>query len=245
MKVDLAHTPSRARALCVELPETGYRDAMEFQRSIVSARASGALHRDTFIFLEHTPVFTLGRRGGEEFITVPREMLRRSGIPVICTDRGGTVTYHGPGQIVMYPIVSLRKANLRVAEFVDLLEEVMIRTAARWSVAAGKDPRNRGAWVGNGKLGSVGLAVHRGVTWHGIAFNVNPDLEPFSWIDPCGLTGVKMTSIAAESETHVTVREVLPVMKENVEDLFGVRLESTTIEEMEVKNPDPEEPALG
>ena len=232
MRVDNGCAPSHARAMCLELPETGYRDAMEFQRAVVYARASGALHRDIFIFIEHTPVFTLGRRGGEESITVPQELLRRSDIPVIRTDRGGTVTYHGPGQIVMYPIVSLRKANLRVAEFVDLLEEVMIRTAARWNVAAGKDPRNRGAWVGNGKLGSVGLAVHRGVTWHGMALNVNLDLEPFSWIDPCGLTGVKMTSIAAESETRVTVRDVLPVMKENVENLFGVNLEPTAREKL-------------
>lgn len=235
MKVDEKRPTSRRKALCLELPETGYQDALEFQRAVVSARASGALDRDIFIFLEHAPVFTLGRRGGTEHVTVPRGMLRRSGIPVVQTDRGGTITYHGPGQIVMYPIVSLREASLRVVEFVGLLEEVMIRTAARWDVPAGRDPRNRGAWVGNGKLGSIGLAVSRGVSWHGIAFNVNLDLEPFSWIDPCGLNGVAMTSIAVESESPVTVRDVLPVMKENVENIFGVKLESTTIEEIKSK----------
>lgn len=233
MGTDDRRTPASRSALCVELPETGYEDALVFQRSLADARAGGAIERDIFIFLEHSPVFTLGRRGGTEYITASEEMFRRAGIPVVQTDRGGTITFHGPGQIIMYPILALKEARLRVVEFVDLLEEVMIRTAARWNIRSGRDSRNRGVWVGDGKLGSVGLAVHRGVSCHGIALNVNLNLEPFSWIDPCGLTGVKMTSLSKELATDLPVEEVMPVMKDNVEKVFGVCLRRAAREQLE------------
>jgi lipoyl(octanoyl) transferase len=232
MKADERRETGPRLSLLVELPETGYEDAYAFQRSLVDARVSGTLERDVFIFLEHFPVFTLGRRGGKEYVTVPEEFFEKAGIPVVQTDRGGTITYHGPGQVIMYPIVALREARLKVVEFVDLLEEVMIRTAARFNVSASRDSRNRGVWVGPRKLGSIGLAVHRGVTCHGFAFNVNPNLEPFSWIDPCGLDGVRMTSLAVERSTDVQVQDVLPVMKENVEVLFGTRLDPTAQEQL-------------
>jgi lipoate-protein ligase B len=212
-------------ALYLELPGTGYEEAFDFQSFLVEARADGILDRDLFIFLEHNPVFTLGKRGGTEYITAPEEILKASGIPVVQTNRGGTITYHGPGQVIMYPIVALKKARLGVLQFVELLEEIMIRTASRFHVSSGRNPLNRGVWVGQKKLGSIGLAVHRGVTCHGLAFNVDMDLEPFSWINPCGLDGVKMTSLARELSTDIHVKDILPVMKENVESLFNVKLD--------------------
>jgi len=222
---DDRHAGLPGRALYVELPETGYEEALAFQFSLAEARAAGTLDRDAFIFLEHSPVFTLGRRGGREYITAPEDTLEASGIPVVQTNRGGTITYHGPGQIILYPIVALKKARLGVVEFVELLEEIMIRTASGFDVDAKRNPLNRGVWVGEKKLGSIGLAVRRGVTCHGLAFNVNVDLEPFSWINPCGLYGVKMTSLAVELAADIGVKKVLPVMKENVERVFNVKLE--------------------
>lgn len=232
IKQNELHKRSPRQALYLELPETGYEEAIAIQRSTLEARASGTLDRDLFIFLEHSPVFTLGKRGGTEFITAPEAILKASGIPVIRTDRGGTITYHGPGQIVMYPIVALKKARLGVAQFVELLEEIMIRTAADFQVNSGRNPRNRGVWVGPKKLGSIGLAVHQGVTCHGLAFNVDADLKPFSWINPCGLDGVKMTSLALELSSDIHVKEVLPAMKENTERLLNLQLEQTTPERL-------------
>jgi len=221
---DFYNRPPR-QALYLELPETGYEEALAFQLSAGEARACGTLDRDLFIFLEHSPVFTLGKRGGRESITAPEKILKASRIPVVHTNRGGTITYHGPGQIVMYPIVALKKAGLGVLQFVEILEEIMICTASRFHVSAGRNSLNRGVWVGGKKLGSIGLAVHRGVTCHGLAFNVDADLEPFSWINPCGLDGVKMTSLARELSADIHVKEVLPVMKENAERLFNVKLD--------------------
>ncbi len=224
MPTESPRNAARREAFCVVLPETPYEDALRLQLSISRSRAEGALDRDVFIFLEHSPVFTLGRRGGSRYITAPAEIFERAGIPVVRTDRGGTITYHGPGQIVMYPIVALKEAGLRVVEFVGLLEEVMIRAAARSGVVACRDVRNRGVWVGPSKLGSIGLSVKRGVTCHGLAFNVEPDLKPFSFIDPCGLNGVRMTSLSAELGGGVRVEDVLPPMISDVEELFNVRL---------------------
>ncbi len=224
MPADTPAEKARRPAFCLTLPETPYQEALDLQSSISARRSEGCLERDVFIFLEHPPVFTLGMRGGSEYITAPAEKFERAAIPVVPTDRGGTITYHGPGQIVMYPIVALREAGLRVVEFVSLLEELMIRASYRLGVTAGRDSRNRGVWVGEAKLGSIGLSVKRGVTCHGLAFNVRPDLEPFSFIDPCGLNGVKMTSVSAELGTDVPVADVLPGMKSDVEDLFNVKL---------------------
>jgi lipoate-protein ligase B len=233
IKRDDTYKSHPRRALYIELPETGYEKALAFQFSMVEARAAGTLDRDLFIFLEHSPVFTLGKRGGTEYITAPEKILKASGVPVVQTNRGGTITYHGPGQIIMYPIVALKKARLGVLQFVEILEEIMIRTASGFHVSSGRNPLNRGVWVGTKKLGSIGLAVHRGVTCHGLAFNVDIDLEPFSWINPCGLDGVKMTSLTMERSTDIGVKEVLPVMKESVKKLFNLQLEQTTPERLE------------
>ncbi len=232
-KSDARHAGVTGKSLYLELPETDYEQALFLQFSLADARAGGRLDRDVFIFLEHSPVFTLGRRGGTEFITAPADMFRKTGIPVVQTNRGGTITYHGPGQLVMYPIVALKKARMGVSVFVELLEEIMIQTALRFDVKAGRNPANRGVWVGPKKLGSIGLAVRRGVTCHGLAFNVNPDLEPFSWINPCGLHGVKMTSLEAELATEIRSRDALGIMKENVAKLFQTKLEPMSREKLE------------
>ncbi len=187
-------TPAAGRSgktwLCVELPVTDYREAWDLQTGLVAARNSGVLASDVLLLLEHAPVFTLGRRGGLENLTVSEEFLKEAGVPVVHVERGGNITYHGPGQLVGYPILDLHASGLTVSDYVERLEEIMIRTAAHWGVAAGRNPINRGVWVGNSKLGSIGVAIRHGISFHGFAFNVSLSLEPFGWINPCGLRGI-------------------------------------------------------
>jgi lipoate-protein ligase B len=201
-----------------------YPDAWDFQLRLVAARAQGRLAADGVLLLEHPPVFTLGRRGGRENLLVSEAWLDRSGIAVVQIERGGDITYHGPGQLVVYPIVHLPSAGLGVVDLVDRLEEVMIRTCADWGVSSGRNELNRGVWVGMKKVGSIGIAVRRGVSFHGLALNVNLDLKPFGWIQPCGLEGVGMTSIQAEAGHPVGIAYVKRVMRAHIEAVFQTRL---------------------
>ena len=210
--------------VCVDIPQLDYGDAWRLQVGLVAARRTPALDADVLLLLEHPSVFTLGRRGGRENLTVPEAFLEKSGIPIFHVERGGDITYHGPGQIVGYPVLHLQAAGLSVTEYVGRLEEVMIRTAARWGVACERNSLNRGIWVGNSKMGSVGVAVRRGVTFHGFAFNVNLDLEPFCWINPCGLKGIGMTSLQKEVGAPLPMDEVRAAVKQSFESVFGVRL---------------------
>ncbi|MCE5336375.1 MAG: lipoyl(octanoyl) transferase LipB [Desulfobacteraceae bacterium] len=201
-----------------------YEKARDLQLRLVKARMAGFLASDILLLLEHPPVFTLGRRGGRGNLRVSEDFLEKSGISVIHAERGGDVTYHGPGQLVGYPIMNLHAGRITVTEYVEKIEEVMIRTAGLWGVKANRDPRNRGVWVGNSKIGSIGIAIRRGVSFHGFAFNVNTDLEPFGWINPCGLTGIGVTSLSREVCRNVDVLEVRPELARIFEEVFGVSL---------------------
>ncbi len=175
-----------------------YKRALDLQIQTLNSKLDKSLLEDRIIFVEHLPVFTLGKRGGKENLTVSKEFLNARGIDVVKTDRGGNITYHGPGQAVMYPIVDLEKNKISVKEFVYGLEEIMKRTAAGFGIVANRDKRNHGMWVKNAKIGSVGISIKKGISFHGLAMNINPDLKPFSWINPCGLTNISMTSIENE-----------------------------------------------
>lgn len=156
---------------------------------------------DQILVLEHNPVFTLGRNATRADIHVTDGFLRQSGVEVHDTDRGGQVTYHGPGQIVVYPICNLQGGRQDLGRLVRGLEEAMIRTAAHWGVSAHRDADHPGAWVdtprGPEKLGAVGLHLHRWISTHGLAFNVAPDLTRFRWITPCGITDRGVCSLAS------------------------------------------------
>jgi lipoate-protein ligase B len=219
--------------LCVDLPMVDYADAWRLQVELVAARHAAVLDTDIIMLLEHPPVFTLGRRGGRENLTVAETFLQQSGVPIFHVERGGNITFHGPGQLVGYGIIDLHAARLTVTEYVTSLEEVMIRTAAHWGVIAERNPVNRGVWVNNSKLGSIGIAVRRGITFHGFAFNVNISLEPFSWINPCGLKGVGVTSLARELARTLPTREVRELLKRNIESIFQAKLVATELAEVE------------
>lgn len=150
---------------------------------------------DTLFLLEHEPVITLGRNSSDEHVLVPRNQLQALGIDLFKTGRGGDVTYHGPGQIVGYPIIKLDEEERDVVRYVGYLEEAMIRTARDFGVRAERVPGLRGIWVGNDKIGAVGVRVAEWVTLHGFAFNVSTTPADFSAIVPCGLHGRGVTSL--------------------------------------------------
>jgi lipoate-protein ligase B len=220
--------------LYLDLPLLEYGEAWQLQTRLVAARRSRLIDTDVFMLLEHPPVFTLGRRGGRENLTVSEGFLEQSGIPIFHVERGGNITYHGPGQLVGYGIVDLQASGLSVLDYVTGLEEVMIRTAAQWGVPSERNPLNRGIWVGTSKLGSIGIAVRRGVAFHGFAFNVNLSLEPFSWINPCGLKGIGVTSLARELSCGLSITAVRETLKHDIESVFQIQLVATDLTKMEL-----------
>jgi lipoyl(octanoyl) transferase len=184
-----------------------YGEARSIQSALAAARRRGELG-DLLVLLEHPPVYTKGRRSTPAELPMGEDWYRAQGIEVTATDRGGRVTYHGPGQLVAYPIVSLRELDPPddVHRFVRDLERAMVAALADWGVEAGPIAGLTGVWVGDRpppegearKIGSIGIHVHRGVTTHGLAVNVNNDLQPFEWIVPCGIETCRMTSMARE-----------------------------------------------
>lgn len=175
-----------------------YERALELQKDILNAKINNKKTEDHLLFLEHPPVFTLGKRGGIDNLKVSRQFLKTRQVKIIKTDRGGSITWHGPGQAILYPIIDIGRLKIGVREFVFGLEEVMLRTALDFGVNLNRDVKNHGVWAGSSKIGSVGLSIKKGITMHGIALNVNPDLDYFSWINPCGLEKTAMTSIERE-----------------------------------------------
>ena len=210
--------------LCVDIPHIEYTEALNLQRATVAARNSSVIDTDVLLMLEHPPVFTVGRRGGQENLVVSGPFLEKSGISVVQTERGGNITYHGPGQLVVYPIIDLREAKLKVVDYVTRLEEVMIRTAADWGIRAERNALNRGVWVGRNKLGSIGIAIRHGVSFHGFSLNVNLSLEPFAWVNPCGLEGIGMTSMEQKLSNKVSMQQARVSLKRHLRAVFGVEL---------------------
>ena len=215
-------------AWLLDLPVTAYLRVHHLQLQCVTARRTRRLDRDLIIITEHPPVFTLGRRGGRDNLLVSEETLRARGISVIPVERGGDITFHGPGQIVVYPIIDLSAAGYRVVEFVEILEEAMVRTAAHWGIMAKGNEKQRGAWVSGRKLGSVGITVRRSISFHGLALNVNTDLSPFSWINPCGIPNCAMTSFSLETGQMISITQVRRRLATQLAQLLDLALEPTS-----------------
>ncbi|MDD9304022.1 MAG: lipoyl(octanoyl) transferase LipB [Desulfobacter sp.] len=190
----------KIKRFCVfeDLHTLDYTEALNLQVSTREKLLKDPARPDRVFFVQHPPVYTLGKRGGEENLVVSKDVLKKKGISIVQTDRGGNITYHGPGQAVLYPIVNLERARIGVADFVFGLEEIMKQTAAKYHIIADRDSKNHGLWVGQEKIGSVGLSIKKGISIHGLAMNIVPDLAPFTWINPCGLENTAMTSIQNE-----------------------------------------------
>ncbi|MYD85521.1 MAG: lipoyl(octanoyl) transferase LipB [Acidobacteria bacterium] len=180
-----------------------YADAVELQRTLVSERQRDAI-ADQLLLLEHPPVITRGVRAGADNVLAPPDVLRRRGVEVHDARRGGDVTYHGPGQLVGYPILLLKPDRCDVHRYVRDLEEVLIRAVAGFGVRATRIEGFTGVWVGNDKLAAIGVRLSRWVTSHGFALNVATDLDDFALIRPCGLADRGVTSLARLTGTKIS-----------------------------------------
>lgn len=184
-----------------------YREALALQLETHAAVLAGELP-NTLLLLEHPPVYTLGKRGGAEFLLRTEEELLRAGAEVVETDRGGLVTFHGPGQLVGYPILRLPELRLGLSEYIRLLLESLVTLLLGLGVAASFSMERPGIWVGERKVGAVGVRLRERVTYHGFALNVATDLRWFDNIVACGLQGVTTTSLAQETEDPPTLPEL-------------------------------------
>lgn len=196
------------RLLTVWLGRMAYRPCWDLQRRLAAARAAGRAP-DVVLLVEHDPVYTLGRAARRQHLLWDEAECARRGIDVVAVDRGGDVTYHGPGQLVGYPILDLRPLGLGVRDYVRALEEAMIRLLARFGVEGRREAGLPGAWVGQAKIGAIGVRCSRGVTTHGFAFNVDPDPEHYAGIVPCGIRDRGVTTLAAVLGRPVSVEQVV------------------------------------
>jgi lipoyl(octanoyl) transferase len=217
----------------VHLPgRVPYDEAVDLQRRVRAARQAGAIP-DTVLTLEHEPVYTRGRRSDPAELPFGDAWYAERGIAVVDSDRGGKVTYHGPGQLVAYPIVGVAD----VMGFVEQLEGVIAAALREEGVdARGRAHEGRdftGAWVGDRKIGSIGLHISHGVTMHGLSINIDGDLEPFTWIVPCGLGGVAMTSVEAETGRSGRMKCVRARVTHGLADALGRRQRIVTPQALE------------
>jgi lipoyl(octanoyl) transferase len=191
---------------------------------MVEARKTGALG-DTLLLLEHPKVITLGRAAKRENLRWSEQLLRERGYELFETGRGGDVTFHGPGQLVAYPILDLKPDRADVRRYVSELEETMIRVCARYDLHAARVDKLNGAWIGERKVGAVGVRISRWVTMHGFALNVNTELSSFEAIVPCGIADRGVTSLARELGRELSMRAVEQATAEELAALFDAELE--------------------
>jgi lipoyl(octanoyl) transferase len=189
--------PTR-QLLVADLGVMPYADALSLQREAARARLSGAIADDLLLLVEHPPVITLGRSTKPGNLLATPELLAARGVDLFEVERGGDVTFHGPGQLVGYPIVNLERHTQDLHWYLRRLEEVMVRALAPWGIVATRNPGKTGVWVGNRKIASIGVHARQWVTWHGFALNVTTDLSYFDLMVPCGIADVVMTSVERE-----------------------------------------------
>ena len=223
--------------LVSDLKTMDYEACLKLQHAVHGARAEGLLP-DTLLLVEHPHVLTFGRRAHEENVLVPESALRHQGITCVHIERGGDVTYHGPGQLVAYPIFALRKSGMGVLDFVGRLEAVMTQVLKDFGIRGERNERNRGVWVENKKIGFVGIAVQKGISFHGLALNVSPDLEFFQLIHPCGLKGVHITSMNELLEKTVSPAEIKTRVVFHFQKIFDMTLEQVKPNDLRARLPE-------
>jgi len=232
----------------IDLGLIGYAEAWELQKRLVAARKAGAME-DVLLFCEHPHVITQGRNGKREHLLASEHLLRQKGVEFYETSRGGDITYHGPGQLVGYPILNLGAIRRDVVWYVRTLEEAMIRATAEYGIGAVREPGKTGVWVDvsqkssslatrhsplatSSKLAAIGVHISSWVTSHGFAYNVSTDLRFFDLIVPCGIADRKATSLEKLLERRVDMDEVTPRIARHLGELFGLELKETTREEL-------------
>jgi len=207
--------------IAADLGRAGYKPTLELQQRLV-AKVQARSDPSHLLLVEHDPpVITLGRRGGTRHVLADPERLAAAGVEIVKVSRGGDVTWHGPGQLVAYPILRLDTRRLTLRAYVQRLEQAVIDTLARLGIAAGRRDGLVGVWVGREKIAAIGVAVSRWVTYHGFALNVATDLSHFALIVPCGLAGKAVTSLSKCLGRQVSLDEVKPAVIDAVKEVFG------------------------
>ncbi len=209
-----ARPPARVRALGRQPYEPVWRAMQAFTDARTPETA------DELWVVEHEPVFTLGQAGKPEHVLAPGD------IPVLHVDRGGQVTYHGPGQLVVYPLLDLRRLRLGVRDYVCRIEQALIDTLDEWNIVAGRRDGAPGVYVGDAKIAALGIRVRRGCSFHGLSFNIGMDLEPFHRINPCGYEGLRVTSVL-DLGGPSGMDAVTPVLLAQLARQFGLDLQPT------------------
>ena len=217
---------SRQPGMLLTFPRLLYAEALRLQQSLVTQRLEDR-RADTLVLTEHEPVITLGRTTKPEHWEPRWTELQHMGVHLHQTGRGGSVTYHGPGQLIGYPILRLRNFCPGPKIYVQQLEEVLIRTLEEWGIVGCRHETFRGVWVpksttGMGKIASIGVRISRGVTMHGFALNVNVDLQPFSLLTPCGIEECTMTSMAKELGISIDSQGVRAQVARHFGNVFGI-----------------------
>ncbi|MEG2555028.1 MAG: lipoyl(octanoyl) transferase LipB [Odoribacter sp.] len=217
--------------ICTDLGRRGYGEVWEMQKALLEKVKEEKLQQIPFchhlLFVEHDPVYTLGKSGDEANMLINSIQLRAKHAEFIKVDRGGDITFHGPGQLVVYPIIDLESFGLGVKEYVDRLEEVVIRTIANYGVEGGRLESATGVWIEQythqaRKICAIGVKCSRYVTMHGFALNVNTDLNYFNYIHPCGFVDKGVTSLAKETGEAVDMSDVKKVVLRNFAELLGM-----------------------
>ena len=208
-----------------------YGKMLAYQRNIFDSmvaekRSEGHVGEERILLVEHTPVITLGKHAKSENLLFSEEILRGRGIDVFKIERGGDVTYHGPGQLVVYPLIDLEAHHLGVKSYIDLLEETVILTLSDYGIKGERVEGATGVWIAKGtneerKICAIGVKCNRFITMHGLALNVNTDLSPFTLINPCGFTDKGVTSIARELNHSVNFREVTDILLHHLMTLLS------------------------
>jgi len=235
--------PVLNKFLTVDLGLLGYTQAYALQKRVVAARKAGAIE-DVLLLCEHAHVITLGRNGKLENLLASERVLRQKGVEFHATDRGGDITYHGPGQIVGYPILNLGAIRRDIVWYVRTLEEAMIRATAEFGISAEREPGRTGVWVQAGKLAAIGVHISRWVSSHGFAYNVSTDLRNFDLIVPCGMADRQATSLEKLLGRNVQERDVAPRITRHLGALLGLEIQEVSRKELLEKLEHAEQAAL-
>ena len=226
-------TPMTAELWVVDLGRRAYGEALELQRSVARARIAGDIEQDVLLLVEHPPVITLGRSSKDAHLLANSAQLAARGVELFEVERGGDVTFHGPGQLVGYPIVDLKRHKQDLHWYLRQVEEVLIRALGTFGIEGGRVAKYTGVWTRDRKIASIGVHARDWVTWHGFALNVSTELSYFELIVPCGIPEVTMTSLQRELGREVSLGEVGEVVARATADVFDLQPRSTQLASLE------------
>lgn len=211
---------------------TPYAEILDLQRRIAAARITGEISQDVLLLVEHDPVVTLGRSSKEKNLVASKDFLASRGVELHEVERGGDVTFHGPGQLVGYPIIDLKRHKQDLHWYLRQLEQALIGTLSHFGISAERSAGFTGVWTGGKKIASIGVHARDWVTWHGVALNVATDLSYFGLIVPCGIEGVVMTSMERELGCQITLDAVASAFASEMGALFSLHTVETPVSEL-------------